>query len=113
MKRDMLTYALLFDVYGDTLTEKQKLCCDLRYKQDLSLGEIGELEGISRQAVRDNLIRAEAQMRDLEEKIGAVRRSLQISSALEALESAADLARQQDLPEIRTYIDCAIGRLKE
>ena len=53
------------------------------------------------------------QMRDLEEKIGAVRRSLQISSALEALESAADLARQQDLPEIRTYIDCAIGRLKE
>ncbi|MBQ9268249.1 MAG: DNA-binding protein [Oscillospiraceae bacterium] len=113
MERDMLTYALLFDVYGDTLTEKQKLCCDLRYNQDLSLGEIGELEGISRQAVRDNLIRAEAQMRDLEEKIGAVRRSLQISSALAALESAADLARQQDLPEIRNYIDCAIGRLKE
>ncbi len=30
MERDVLTYALLFDVYGETLTEKQKLCCDLR-----------------------------------------------------------------------------------
>ena len=80
MERDVLTYALLFDVYGDTLTEKQKLCCDLRYNQDLSLGEIGELEGISRQAVRDNLVRAEAQMQELEEKIGAIRRSLRISA---------------------------------
>ena len=110
MERDVLTYALLFDVYGDTLTEKQKLCCDLRYNQDLSLGEIGELEGISRQAVRDNLVRAEAQLQDLEEKIGAIRRSLRISAALEDLESAAALTED---PVIRTHIDRAIRRLRE
>ena len=110
MERDMLTYALLFDVYGDTLTEKQQLCCDLRYNQDLSLGEIGELEGISRQAVRDNLVRAEAQMRDLEEKIGAIRRSLSISAALEDLEAAASLAED---PAVTEHINRAIRRLRE
>lgn len=88
MERDMLTCALLFDTYGDMLTEKQRFCCDLRYNQDLSLGEIGELEGISRQAVRDNLVRAEAQMQVLEEKIGAVRRNLQLEAAAEALRTA-------------------------
>lgn len=110
MERDVLTYALLFDVYGDTLTEKQRLCCDLRYNQDLSLGEIGELEGISRQAVRDNLVRAEAQMQELEDKIGAIRRSLSISAALEDLESAAALAED---PELRAHINRAIRRLRE
>lgn len=92
MERDMLTCALLFDTYGDMLTQKQRLCCDLRYNQDLSLGEIGELEGISRQAVRDNLVRAEAQMQELEAKIGAVRRSLQIEAAAEELRIAAQAA---------------------
>lgn len=92
MKRDMLTCALLFDTYGEMLTEKQRLCCDLRYNQDLSLGEIGELEGISRQAVRDNLVRAEAQMQALEEKIGAVRRNLQIEAAQEELKAAVKAA---------------------
>ena len=110
MERDVLTYALLFDVYGDTLTEKQKLCCDLRYNQDLSLGEIGELEGISRQAVRDNLVRAETQMIELEEKIGAVRRYVSISAALEDLDSAAAMAED---PAVRAHIDSAIRRLRE
>ena len=92
MERDVLNSALLFDTYGDLLTEKQRLCCDLRYNQDLSLGEIGELEGISRQAVRDNLVRAEAQMNEMEEKIGAVRRSLQSEAALEELRVAKAMA---------------------
>lgn len=91
MERDMLTCALLFDTYGEMLTEKQRLCCDLRYNQDLSLGEIGELEGISRQAVRDNLVRAEALMQELEEKLGAVRRSLLLEESLEELSQALGL----------------------
>ena len=42
---------LLYDYYGDLLTDRQKECFELRYNQDLSLGEIGELQGVSRQAV--------------------------------------------------------------
>lgn len=115
MERDMLTCALLFDTYGDMLTEKQRLCCDLRYNQDLSLGEIGELEGISRQAVRDNLVRAEAQMQELEEKIGAVRRTLQIEAALEDLSSASRLAETLGTAgqELAACIARATTRLKE
>ncbi len=115
MERDVLTCALLFDTYGAMLTEKQQLCCDLRYNQDLSLGEIGELEGISRQAVRDNLVRAETLMQEMEEKIGAVRKSLQIEAALEELGLAAQQARAlgDQGKRIADDIDHAASRLKE
>jgi hypothetical protein len=113
MEHDMLTCALLFDTYGEMLTEKQRLCCDLRYNQDLSLGEIGELEGISRQAVRDNLVRAEALMQELEEKIGAVRRNLQIEAALEELSQAAELAKAAGAQDIFAHIERARTRMEE
>ncbi len=115
MERDMLTCALLFDTYGDMLTEKQRLCCDLRYNQDLSLGEIGELEGISRQAVRDNLVRAETQMQELEEKIGAVRRNLQIEAAVEELNAAARAAGAlgAEAREVTEHIKRALSYMEE
>ena len=115
MERDMLTCALLFDTYGDMLTEKQRLCCDLRYNQDLSLGEIGELEGISRQAVRDNLVRAEAQMQELEAKIGAVRRGQQIEAALEELRAASQAAKTLGGPacDVMLHIDRALAHMEE
>ena len=113
MERDMLTFALLFDTYGEMLTEKQRLCCDLRYNQDLTLGEIGELEGISRQAVRDNLVRAEAQMRELENKIGAVQRQLRVESALDELDSAAAEAETMGVPALAAKIRGAAAQIKE
>ena len=51
---------LLFDCYGGLLTDKQRELFDLHYNQDLSLGEIAENEGISRQGVHDAIGRAEA-----------------------------------------------------
>ena len=115
MEMTTLQRTLLFDTYGETLTEKQKTCLDLRCNQDLSLGEIGELEGISRQAVRDNIVRAEAQMLELEEKIGAVRRALRLEEAVEDLRSIAADAR--DLgpggDAIAQRILSAIGRMEE
>lgn len=65
---------LLYDYYGDLLTDRQKECFELRYDQDLSLGEIGQELGISRQGVHDNLSRAEALLRNMEAKTGCVRR---------------------------------------
>ena len=46
---DGLELILLYDYYGNLLTERQRECFELRYYQDLSLGEIGEELGISRQ----------------------------------------------------------------
>ena len=61
---------LLFDYYGDLLTDRQRLCLDMHYNQDLSLGEIAQELSISRQAVYDNLSRAEALLKNMEEKTG-------------------------------------------
>lgn len=74
MKHDALTMALLYDYYGELLTEKQRTCFDLYYNQDLSLSEIAEDLGVTRQGVHDTLARAEAQLRDFEEKTGCIAR---------------------------------------
>jgi len=71
-----LDRVLLLDFYGELLTERQKLCCDLHWNEDYSLAEIAELGGMSRQAVWDNLHRAEDKLRGFEEKTGIVRRYL-------------------------------------
>ena len=81
---------LLFDYYGDLLTDRQKLCFDMHYNQDLSLGEIAEELSISRQAVYDNLSRTEAQLRNMEEKTGCVKRDRQLREAMHTIASAAE-----------------------
>lgn len=49
MVEETFELTLLFDYYGDLLTQKQRSCFDLHYNQDLSLGEIAQEVGISRQ----------------------------------------------------------------
>ena len=94
---DALEMALLFDYYGGMLTEKQRDCFDMRYNQDLSLGEIAEALGVSRQAVNDNLTRTEALLRRMEENIGCVKRDMLTRSAFqEILEAAAVLDASSD-----------------
>ena len=66
--------SLLNDFYGELLTEKQRQYIDLYYNDNLSLGEIGENEGISRQGVRDILVRAENTLLDVERKTGLAAR---------------------------------------
>lgn len=66
---------MLFDFYGDLLTDKQREYYDLHYNQDLSLAEIAASSGISRQGVWDNIRRADAALRDTEARLGLVQRS--------------------------------------
>ena len=88
---------MLYDYYGKMLTEKQQEYIDMRYNQDLSLGEIAEIQGVSRQAVFDNLARTEALLRRMEENIGCVKRDMQIrEAAREILEAAAVLDTSSD-----------------
>lgn len=60
---------LLFEIYGSTLTDKQRRIVDDYYNNDLSLSEISENINITRQAVRDNLKNAEKKLYDLESKL--------------------------------------------
>ena len=88
---DAIEIVLLYDYYGDLLTDRQRECFEMRYYQDLSLGEIAEELGISRQGVHDNLARTEAQLRKMEAKTGCVSRDL---TCRKAAKTIADLARR-------------------
>jgi len=65
---------LLYDFYGQLLTDKQRSFFELYHHDDLSLGEIAEQHGVSRQAVYDILKRAERTLEDLESKLELVAR---------------------------------------
>ena len=113
---DALEMTLLLDYYGGMLTDKQRDCFDMRYNQDLSLGEIGEALGVSRQAVCDNLTRTEALLRRMEENIGCVRRSLITRKAVqEILDAAEGLKRSSDptVSPLASRIIAAAQALKE
>ena len=86
---DALELVLLLDYYGSMLTDKQKECFDMRYNQDMSLGEIAETLGVSRQAVNDNLTRTEALLRRMEENIGCVKRDMKSRAAVQKILEAA------------------------
>lgn len=87
---EQLTRTMLFDLYGDLLTKKQREYFHLHYNEDLSLSEIAESEGISRQGVWDNIRRAEEALRRTEEKIGLLERYNAQKAAAAAMEAQAE-----------------------
>lgn len=87
MKNKTFEMCLLFDFYGEVLTEKQRELFDLYYNEDLSLAEISEHACITRQGVRDGIVRAEHILREMEEKLGFVARYGHIEAKLEQISS--------------------------
>ena len=102
---DAVEMTLLLDYYGELLTERQRQCFDLRYNQDLSMGEIAEVLGVSRQGVFDNLSRAEQRLRNMEEKTGCVRRAQKARRALDAI--------LDDAGRLRNHPDKKVAELAE
>jgi predicted DNA-binding protein YlxM (UPF0122 family) len=92
-----LEVVLLLDFYGDMLTNKQKDFLGYYYNDDLSLSEIAENEGITRQGVRDSIKRAEAQLFEMEERLGLAKRFQQVRKGLEEIENAAEVINQINL----------------
>ena len=109
---DAFELVLLFDTYGGMLTDKQRECFDMRHNQDLSLGEIADELGVSRQAVNDNLTRTEALLRRMEENIGCVKRDILLRKALgEILDAAAQLDASSD-PDVQAQAKRIIAAAK-
>ena len=80
-----LAYSVLLDFYGPVLTEKQRVILTEYYDEDLSLAEIAENLGITRQGVRDAIKHGEAALDELEEKLGNARRHAQMQVDLDRL----------------------------
>lgn len=90
MKNQTYRMTMLFDFYGDILTDRQRELFDLYYNEDLSLAEIAENCGISRQGVRDVIVRAEAAMNELEDKTGLLKRFMRMQDSVDAIVAAAN-----------------------
>lgn len=82
-----LHFTMLIDIYGALLTEKQRETLDYYYNEDLSLGEISEEMGITRQGVMNCIKKCEQRLLELEEQLGLVKRFTGLKNDIEMLET--------------------------
>ncbi len=114
MKNKPFEMCLLFDFYGEVLTDKQRELFDLYYNEDLSLAEISEHIGITRQGVRDSIIRAEHTLRDLEDKLGLVARYGKIDVHAQAIAKDLQIAIDINRTKYRNVdLQATLGRMEE
>jgi len=93
----------LLDFYGPLLTERQQALLRLHCEEDLSLAEIAEQEGVSRQAVHDAVRRGTASLRAYERQLGLLHRYRQLYDALGQCQAA--LHRMDAMPKDAAFHD--------
>ncbi len=85
MLAEGMEIAILLDTYEKLLTETQVKILRMRYDEDLSLGEIGEILNISRQAVRNTIIKGEEKLYFYEESFKIISKEKEINRIAEML----------------------------
>ncbi len=90
MAEKNLKYALLLDVYGSMLSEKQSYALEMYYCDDLSLAEIADNIGITRQGVRDQIKHAEEELDRIELSLGLVEKMNELGKVLDEIEKQTD-----------------------
>lgn len=100
---------LLYDFYAPLLTDRQRLILEMYYQEDLSLGEIAEDQGITRQAVHDILRRSEKALESHEERLHLVERfawqSEEIARAYELIKALGEIFEPAKAAEIITILE--------
>ena len=100
--------SMLCEIYGKLLTEKQLDILENYYDNDLSLSEIAQNEGITRQAVRDIIKKGENKLFDLEEKLGIMKRMLkqeeQIAIILAEISKIEEKSTDKQVAKILTHV---------
>lgn len=101
-----LSISMLMDFYGQLLTQKRYDTLDMYYNQDMSLSEIAEEIGISRQGVRDNIKHGELQLAELEEKLGLAGRFSDILKDIRNIKSIiSEMPYSKEAERIKSLID--------
>ena len=93
--KDDLHFLRLWDLYSPLLTETQKEITDLYFNYDLSLGEIAEQKGVSRQSVSDCLQKCRKQLEKYEEKLGFEKTLTTLQGELDALRAKLPIADEE------------------
>ena len=110
MKNQTYRMSMLYDFYGELLTPRQREFFDLYYNEDLSLAEIAENHGITRQGVRDVIVRAENTMQEVEDKTGIIKRFQAQRPLLDEITAAAVKIKEINALQ---YFDAQIGELAD
>ena len=98
-----MNISFLLDFYGDVLTEKQREILDLYYNEDLSLAEIAESSGLTRQGVRHVIKKAEDELTTLENKLGLANHFVKLSTVSEMVEK--NTAKQEIIDRLNAEIE--------
>ena len=83
----------LLDFYGSILTDKQRDALELYYNDDLSLAEIADFVGITRQGVRDAIKRGEEILVEMEAKLGFAERFEEYRKVFDDISKCAEIIR--------------------
>jgi len=103
----------LFDLYGTLLTTRQREMIELHYFDDWSLAEIAEQFGVSRQAVHDNLRRAEEQLESYEVALSLLRTKQEERRLFRTVQQMWDENRTEISEPLRTRLDTFLTVLGE
>ena len=105
--QDIVELSILYDFYGELLGEHKKEIFGAYIMDDLSLGEIAQDAGISRQGVHDIIKRCSVKLRDYEKKLGLVKRFESIKTNAERIQALAEVIRNtSDEQERSRAVDC-------
>ena len=88
---------MLLDFYGELLSARQRDILDLYYNDDLSLSEVSEECGITRQGVRDAIMKGEKQLLDFEERLGLLEKSEKNKKTLGKLQAELSKLEEQGI----------------
>lgn len=109
----ILEQTLLFDFYGELLTEHQKEIYERFVTEDLSLGEIAEEAGISRQGVHDLIRRCNQALKGYEEKLHLVEKFLAVREKVERIDRLLEEYPREDSDELIQSIRRIAGEIIE
>lgn len=115
--QDNLQISLLYDFYGPLLGDNMQQAVELYYNDDLSLSEVSDIMGISRQGVRDTLSRAVKKLEDFESKLSLLSRFENEQKILEKIITDADsvfsLTDEKDIKALAENIKESASSLYE
>jgi hypothetical protein len=108
--------SMLWQIYGNLLTNKQHEYIDYYYNQDLSLSEIAENENITRQAVRDIIKKGERKLFEYEEKLLFMKKTINQEKQIENIllnlnkiqKDSSDKKIESILEEVRKELNCLV-----
>jgi predicted DNA-binding protein YlxM (UPF0122 family) len=98
---ELLEQSLLYDFYGELLTEHQRKAYEAYLFEDLSLAEIAEEQGISRQGVHDMVKRSRKTLQDYEDKLGLVKRFADAKEQIGQIRKLTDTSEGLSEEEVR------------